>query len=112
MPLCINVVNFLKHLLVTNKFDIQKLVFHFLHYPINTFWHFVFYYSADVYVPTGIAAFPHEFGHTPRSWAKKKYKNIVTYNYMPSGGHFAAFEEPELLAQDIKKFVRKVEHLS
>lgn len=70
------------------------------------------YDSADVYVPTGIAAFPHEFGHTPRSWAKKKYKNIVTYNYMPSGGHFAAFEEPELLAQDIKKFVRKVEHLS
>ncbi|XP_066474661.1 epoxide hydrolase 1-like [Tiliqua scincoides] len=69
------------------------------------------YDRAGVYVPTGIAAFPNELGHTPRSWAKKMFKNIVTYTYMPSGGHFAAFEETELLAQDIKKFVRKVEHL-
>ncbi|KAJ7340924.1 hypothetical protein JRQ81_004211 [Phrynocephalus forsythii] len=64
-----------------------------------------------VYVPTGIAAFPSELLHCPRSWAKKKFKNIVTYSYMPRGGHFAAFEEPEQLAQDIKQFVRKVEHL-
>ncbi|XP_060100495.1 epoxide hydrolase 1-like [Heteronotia binoei] len=64
-----------------------------------------------VYVPTGLAAFPNELTHAPRSWAKKKFKNIVTYSYMPRGGHFAAFEEPELLAQDIRQFVRKVEHL-
>uniref|UniRef100_A0A1W7RHJ6 Epoxide hydrolase n=1 Tax=Agkistrodon contortrix contortrix TaxID=8713 RepID=A0A1W7RHJ6_AGKCO len=65
-----------------------------------------------VYVPTGIAAFPNELLHCPRSWAKKKFKNIVTYTYMPRGGHFAAFEEPELLAQDIRQFVKKVEHLN
>ncbi|XP_062980322.1 epoxide hydrolase 1-like [Elgaria multicarinata webbii] len=64
-----------------------------------------------VYVPTGVAALPNEITHVPRSWAKKKFKNIVTYSYMPRGGHFAAFEEPALLAQDIRKFVRKVEHL-
>ncbi|KAK9411884.1 epoxide hydrolase 1 [Crotalus adamanteus] len=65
-----------------------------------------------IYVPTGIAAFPNELLHCPRSWAKKKFKNIVTYTYMPRGGHFAAFEEPELLAQDIRQFVKKVEHLN
>ncbi|XP_053238840.1 epoxide hydrolase 1-like [Podarcis raffonei] len=65
----------------------------------------------EVYVPTGIAAFPGELTHIPRSWAKKLFKNIVTYSYMPRGGHFAAFEEPALLAQDFRQFVKKVEHL-
>lgn len=64
-----------------------------------------------VYVPTGIAAFPQEIAHTPQVWTKEAYKNIITYSYMPRGGHFAAFEEPKLLAQDIMNFVRKVEHL-
>ncbi|NXL88749.1 HYEP hydrolase, partial [Alectura lathami] len=64
-----------------------------------------------VYVPTGIAAFPQELAHTPRTWAKDIFKNIVSYTYMPRGGHFAAFEEPKLLAQDIIHFVRRVEQL-
>nr|DBA27391.1 TPA: hypothetical protein GDO54_011549 [Pyxicephalus adspersus] len=64
-----------------------------------------------VYVPTGIAAFPCELVHAPRVWAKEKFSNIVTYTYMPRGGHFAAFEEPELLAADIQNFVLKVEKL-
>ncbi|CAJ0968291.1 unnamed protein product [Ranitomeya imitator] len=62
-----------------------------------------------VYVPTGIAAFPNEVAHAPRVLAKDKYRNIVTYTFMPRGGHFAAFEEPELLARDIQKFVSTVE---
>ncbi|XP_010705197.1 epoxide hydrolase 1-like isoform X2 [Meleagris gallopavo] len=64
-----------------------------------------------VYVPTAIAAFPQEIAHTPQVWAKNIFKNIVRYSYMPRGGHFAAFEEPKLLAQDIFHFVRKVEQL-
>ncbi|NXL91344.1 HYEP hydrolase, partial [Alectura lathami] len=62
-----------------------------------------------VQVPTGIAAFPNEIIHTPRAWAQKKYTNIVSFNFMPRGGHFAALEEPELLAEDILQFVGKVE---
>ncbi|XP_069706990.1 epoxide hydrolase 1-like [Phaenicophaeus curvirostris] len=61
-----------------------------------------------LYVPTGIAAFPQELAHTPRTWAKENFKNIVTYSHMPRGGHFAAFEEPELLTRGIMHFVRKV----
>ncbi|MBN3309326.1 HYEP hydrolase, partial [Amia calva] len=64
-----------------------------------------------VYVPTGLAAFPHEMLHCPLPWARWKYKNIVSYNYMARGGHFAAFEEPQLLADDIRQFTKKVEKL-
>ncbi|KAM9316180.1 epoxide hydrolase 1-like [Gastrophryne carolinensis] len=63
-----------------------------------------------VKVPTGISCFPNELMHHPLLWAKQKFLNIVSFNYMPSGGHFAAFEEPELLAKDIQQFVSKVEH--
>ncbi|KAM4694555.1 epoxide hydrolase 1-like [Discoglossus pictus] len=65
--------------------------------------------KVGVYVPTGIAAFINEITHVPRSWAKQKYKNIITYTYMPRGGHFAAMEEPELLAQNFQHFVSQVE---
>ncbi|XP_075719495.1 epoxide hydrolase 1 [Rhinoderma darwinii] len=62
-----------------------------------------------VKVPTGVASFPNELLHCPLLWAKQKFINIVSFNYMPRGGHFAAFEEPELLAKDIQQFVGKVE---
>ncbi|NWQ79356.1 HYEP hydrolase, partial [Columbina picui] len=62
-----------------------------------------------VQVPTGIASFPNEVMHTPQAWAQKKYTNIVSFHFMPRGGHFAALEEPQLLAEDILQFVGKVE---
>lgn len=65
--------------------------------------------SVGVLVPAGLAAFPEELIHCPRAWADSKYHNIYSYTLMPRGGHFAAFEEPQLLAEDIFQFVRKVE---
>ncbi|XP_036309341.1 epoxide hydrolase 1 [Pipistrellus kuhlii] len=62
-----------------------------------------------VQVPTGFAAFPSELLHVPERWVKSKYPKLVSYSYMPRGGHFAAFEEPELLARDLGKFVGRVE---
>uniref|UniRef100_A0A3Q3ATC4 Epoxide hydrolase n=1 Tax=Kryptolebias marmoratus TaxID=37003 RepID=A0A3Q3ATC4_KRYMA len=64
-----------------------------------------------IFVPTGLAAFPHELMHCPKSWAQIRYRNIHTYTFMPQGGHFAAFEEPQLLADDFIQFVKKVEKL-
>lgn len=54
-------------------------------------------------VPTAVALFPADLGHPPRSWAERVY-NVVRYTVMPRGGHFAAHEEPELLARDITEF--------
>ncbi|KAK3517050.1 hypothetical protein QTP70_034443 [Hemibagrus guttatus] len=64
-----------------------------------------------VLVPTGLAIFPNELVHTPELWARQKYQNLVSYTLMPRGGHFAAMEEPELMAQDIQKFVKIVEKI-
>lgn len=62
-----------------------------------------------VHVPMGFAAFPCEVMHVPEKWVTSKYPKLISYSYMPRGGHFAAFEEPELLAQDIHKFVGLLE---
>ena len=62
-----------------------------------------------IHVPTGVAIFPNEFATMPRKILENRYKNIVTYNMMPAGGHFAAAEEPKLLADDVFAFVGKVE---
>ncbi|KAM4607510.1 epoxide hydrolase 1 [Polymixia lowei] len=64
-----------------------------------------------IFVPTGLAAFPGELMHCPLSWAKIRFRNIQSYSYMSRGGHFAAFEEPQLLANDFIQFVKKVEKL-
>jgi len=58
-------------------------------------------------VPTGVAVFPAEMIRAPRAWAEARY-DIVHWTEMPSGGHFAALEEPDLLVQDIRAFFRKV----
>ncbi|MBL7259550.1 epoxide hydrolase family protein [Paractinoplanes lichenicola] len=59
-----------------------------------------------VEVPTALALFPADIpGGQPRSWAERTY-NIARYTRMPRGGHFAAYEETELLAEDITQFFR------
>ncbi|XP_028279456.1 epoxide hydrolase 1 [Parambassis ranga] len=67
--------------------------------------------KTGIFVPTGLAAFPSELMHCPKSWAQIRYRNIYSYTFMPRGGHFAAFEEPQLLANDIVNFAKKVEKL-
>ena len=70
-------------------------------------WHPVGLRPADrVRVPTGFAVFAHEFepeGEPPREWAQRLY-DVVRWTPMPRGGHFAAAEEPQLLAHDIAAF--------
>jgi pimeloyl-ACP methyl ester carboxylesterase len=60
-----------------------------------------------VEVPTGCAIFPREIIRPPRSWVERLY-NVTRWTVMPAGGHFAAMEEPQLLAGDIRSFFRTV----
>jgi len=60
-----------------------------------------------VTVPTAYASFPQEILHPPRSWAERVY-NIRRWTAMPAGGHFAAHEEPEALAADVRAFFRQL----
>ena len=56
-------------------------------------------------VPCAVARFPKEISRPPREWAERFF-NLRQWSEMPRGGHFAAFEQPELLAQDIRAFFR------
>ena len=58
-----------------------------------------------VEVPTGVASFPKEILKAPRSWCEAGY-NITHWTEMPRGGHFAAFEQPELFVADVREFFR------
>ncbi|SEG86669.1 Pimeloyl-ACP methyl ester carboxylesterase [Actinacidiphila yanglinensis] len=58
-------------------------------------------------VPTAVAVFPADLVRPPRSWAERTY-HVTRYTPMPRGGHFAAHEEPELLAADLTEFFREL----
>jgi len=62
--------------------------------------------GGTVDVPTGYCAFPREIVRPPRSIAERMYTNIQRWTVMPRGGHFAAMEQPEALAEEIRTFFR------
>jgi len=62
-----------------------------------------------VSVPTGVACFPNELLPTTRLWARHKYRDLRSFSTMPRGGHFAAMEEPQLMADDLLAFISSVE---
>jgi hypothetical protein len=57
-----------------------------------------------VELPTGVAAFPKEILSSSRRWCETVYNNITHRTTMPRGGHFAAFEQPELFVDDVRTF--------
>lgn len=67
-----------------------------------------FFAPKGVPVPTAVSAFPNELYTAPRSWAEKAYSNLVYYNRLPKGGHFAAWEQPELFSQELRAAFRSL----
>ena len=61
--------------------------------------------KTPVIAPTAYADFPREIVRPPRRWAERYY-NIQRWTAMPAGGHFAALEQPEALAEDVRAFFR------
>jgi pimeloyl-ACP methyl ester carboxylesterase len=59
-------------------------------------------------LPFGFTTFPGEIWKTPRSWVETAYPNVVYFNEVDKGGHFAAWEEPELFSQEIRAAFRSV----
>jgi hypothetical protein len=60
-----------------------------------------------VSVPTGVARYPKEPLRWPRAWVEQQY-HVTHWAVMPRGGHFAAMEQPELFADDLRAFFRSV----
>ncbi|HZM81718.1 MAG TPA: hypothetical protein VFC19_38855 [Candidatus Limnocylindrales bacterium] len=62
-----------------------------------------------VAVPVGFTTFPGELWPAPRSWAETVYPNLAYFNEVDRGGHFAAWEEPELFATEIRATFRPLQ---
>lgn len=63
---------------------------------------------AEVDVPTGCCIYPKEIIRMSQRWASKRYTNIVHWTNQERGGHFAAFECPDLFVEDVRKFARQI----
>jgi pimeloyl-ACP methyl ester carboxylesterase len=53
-------------------------------------------------IPVGFTTFPGEIWRTPRSWVEASYPNVIYFNEVDKGGHFAAWEEPELFSEELR----------
>jgi pimeloyl-ACP methyl ester carboxylesterase len=53
-------------------------------------------------IPFGFTTFPGEIWRTPRSWVEASYPNVIYFNEVDKGGHFAAWEEPELFSAELR----------
>jgi pimeloyl-ACP methyl ester carboxylesterase len=60
----------------------------------------------QVHVPTGVSLFARELSQPPRAWAEQRYLQLNYWNEVPKGGHFAAFEQPELFVKELRTYFR------
>ncbi|GAB3366971.1 epoxide hydrolase [Lysobacter rhizosphaerae] len=61
-----------------------------------------FFNVKNVSVPTAVSVFPDELYPTPRSWAERAFPNLIHFNQVDKGGHFAAWEQPKLLTDEVR----------
>ena len=57
-------------------------------------------------LPVGCSMFPKEIFRSSRRWAEKRFRNLVHWNQLDRGGHFAAFEQPEIFVQEVRTCFR------
>lgn len=61
-----------------------------------------------IHVPVGCSVFPKEIFRCSRRWAEKRYSNLIHWNELESGGHFAAIEQPEIFIQEVRDCFRQL----
>jgi pimeloyl-ACP methyl ester carboxylesterase len=64
--------------------------------------------TSEVSLPVAITIFPDEVYRAPETWARRAYRNLVYFNEVDKGGHFAAWEQPELLAEELRAAFRSL----
>jgi pimeloyl-ACP methyl ester carboxylesterase len=67
-----------------------------------------FFNAKGVAIPVAVSVFPSEQYRAPRSWAERAYPNLIHYNQVDRGGHFAAWEEPQLFAEEVRAGFRSL----
>jgi pimeloyl-ACP methyl ester carboxylesterase len=59
-------------------------------------------------VPVAVSVFPDELYQAPKSWTEKAYPNLIHYNKLDKGGHFAAWEQPQLFCEEVRAGFRSL----
>jgi pimeloyl-ACP methyl ester carboxylesterase len=67
-----------------------------------------FFDPKGVSIPVAVSIFPDEIDAVPRSWAERAYPNLVYYNKVDKGGHFAAWEQPQLFSEEVRAGLRSL----
>jgi pimeloyl-ACP methyl ester carboxylesterase len=67
-----------------------------------------FFNAKGVSIPVAMTVFPGEQYEAPRSWAEKAYPNLIYFNEVDKGGHFAAWEEPQLFSEEVRAAFRSL----
>ena len=67
-----------------------------------------FFNAKGVSIPTAMTVFPGEQYQAPRSWAEAAYPNLIYYNEVDKGGHFAAWEQPQLFSEELRAAFRSL----
>ncbi len=62
----------------------------------------------EVSVPVGVSVFPHEIFQASRRWCEARYEHLAYYNDLDKGGHFAAFEQPEIFVDEVRAAFRAI----
>ena len=68
--------------------------------------HINLYNAANVAIPAAVSVFPGENYEAPRSWAERAYHKLIYYNKVAEGGHYAAWEQPQLFSQEVRAAFR------
>ena len=67
-----------------------------------------FFDVRGIKIPVAVSAFPDEIYTAPRSWAERAYPKLIHYNKLDKGGHFAAWEQPKLFAEELRTAFRSL----
>jgi pimeloyl-ACP methyl ester carboxylesterase len=67
-----------------------------------------FFDATNVTIPVAVSVFPDEIYCAPRSWAERAYPNLIHYNKVDKGGHFAAWEQPQLFSEEVRAGFRSL----
>ena len=67
-----------------------------------------FFDVKGVSIPVAVSVFPDEIDAAPRSWVERAYPNLIHYNRLDKGGHFAAWEQPQLLSEEVRAGFRSL----
>ena len=67
-----------------------------------------FFAPKGVAIPVAVSAFPDELYQAPRSWTEHAYPKLIHYNRLPKGGHFAAWEQPQLFSEEVRAGFRSL----